>query len=174
MLPVRTAAGLLSAPSHLWRILWITLQAPDSRGSKRPRRLNCIQRNWSRSINVNNTTYFRYLETARIDWFRSIGCPVDPRGEGALIVNAFCTFHQQLEYPGEIEVKLYASDPGRSSFESWATIERVDDPGVVYASGGATTVWVDFPQQKSVAMPAWLREIVGGGAVDPGAGPAAG
>ena len=109
---------------------------------------------------VNNTVYFRYLETARIDWFRSIGCPVDPRGEGALIVNAFCTFHKQLEYPGDIVVKMYVSDPGRSSFESWSTIERADDPGVVYASGGATTVWVDFAKQKSVPMPEWLLAIV--------------
>jgi acyl-CoA thioester hydrolase len=66
-----------------------------------------------------------------------------------VIVNAFCNFHKQLEYPGDIVVKMYVSDPGRSSFESWATIERADDPGVVYASGGATTVWVDFPKQKA-------------------------
>lgn len=111
---------------------------------------------------VNNTVYFRYLETARIDWFRAIGVRISPDGEGALIVNAFCNFHKQLEYPGDIVVKMYASDPGRSSFESWATIERVDDPGVVYASGGATTVWVDFPRQKSMPMPDWLREVVGG------------
>ena len=110
---------------------------------------------------VNNTVYFRYLETARIDWFRAIGCRINPDGEGALIVNAFCNFHKQLEYPGDIVVKMYASDPGRSSFESWATIARVDDPGTVYASGGATTVWVDFPKQKSMPMPQWLREIVG-------------
>lgn len=109
---------------------------------------------------VNNTTYFRYLETARIEWMRSIGVQLDPNGEGCLIVNAFCTFHKQLEYPGEALVKMYVSDPGRSSFESWATIERPDDPGVVYASGGATTVWVDFPKQKSAPMPGWLREIL--------------
>jgi acyl-CoA thioester hydrolase len=106
---------------------------------------------------VNNTTYFRYLETVRIDWARSIGCDPDPQGQGIVIVNAFCTFHKQLEYPGDILVKMYVSDVGRSSFDSWATIERVDDPGVVYASGGATTVWVDFPAQKSVPLPDWIR-----------------
>jgi acyl-CoA thioester hydrolase len=107
---------------------------------------------------VNNTTYFRYLETVRIDWARSIGCDPDPLGQGIVIVNAFCTFHKQLEYPGDILVKMYVSDVGRSSFDSWATIERVDDPGVVYASGGATTVWVDFPAQKSMPLPAWIRQ----------------
>ena len=106
---------------------------------------------------VNNTLYFRYLEIVRIDWFRSLDCVPDPRGTGPLIVNAFCNFHKQLEFPGDIVVKMYASDPGRSSFETWATIERTDDPGVVYASGGATTVWVDFPAQKSVPIPDWFR-----------------
>ena len=109
---------------------------------------------------VNNTLYFRYLEIARIDWMRRVGCQPRPDGEGPVIVNAFCNFHKQLEFPGDIVVKMYVSDPGRSSFESWATIERADEPGVVYASGGATTVWVDFPKQKSVAMPQWFRALL--------------
>lgn len=106
---------------------------------------------------VNNTVYFRYLETIRIEWMRAIGCQPDPRGEGPVIVNAFCTFHQQLEYPGEVIATLFVSDVGRSSFESWCTLSRSDDPGTVYASGGATTVWVNFPLQKSAPIPDSLR-----------------
>jgi len=109
---------------------------------------------------VNNTIYFRYLEICRLEWLRSIGIALDPRGEGLVIINAFCTFHRQFEFPGDILVKMYVSDPGRSSFESWATMERADQPGVVYASGGATTVWVDFPAQKSLPMPDWLRKLL--------------
>jgi len=105
---------------------------------------------------VNNTTYFRYLETIRIDWMRSIDCEPDPLGEGPVIVNAFCTFHKQLEYPGDVVATMYVSDVGRSSFESWCTLERADHPGTVYASGGATTVWVNFPKQKSAPLPAAL------------------
>ena len=107
---------------------------------------------------VNNTVYFRYLEIARIDWMRSIGCQPNPQGQGPLIVNAFCSFYRQLEYPGDVLLKMYVSDPGRSSFESWATMERADDPGVIYAAGGATTVWVDFPARKSAALPDWVRQ----------------
>jgi acyl-CoA thioester hydrolase len=109
---------------------------------------------------VNNTLYFRYLEVARLDWFASIGCQLNPQGEGPLIVNAFCNFHKQLEYPGDIVVSMYVSDPGRSSLESWATISRADAPGVVHASGGATIVWVDFPKQKSAPLPAWFRQLL--------------
>ncbi|MFC5499182.1 acyl-CoA thioesterase [Caenimonas terrae] len=109
---------------------------------------------------VNNTSYFRYLEIVRIEWMRSIGCQPDPKGEGPVIVNAFCNFYRQLEYPGDVLMKMYVSDVGRSSFESWATMERTDNPGVVDAAGGATTVWVDFPAQKSRPLPDWLRKIV--------------
>lgn len=110
---------------------------------------------------VNNTVYFRYLETARIDWFTSIGCDPTPKSEGPVVLNAFCNFHKQLKYPGDILLKLYVGDPTRATFDNWATIERVDEPGVVYASGGATTVWVDVAKQKSKDLPDWLRKLVG-------------
>lgn len=109
---------------------------------------------------VNNATYFRYMETARIDWFRSIGCVPDAQGEGPVIVNAFCNFYRQFEYPDEVLLKMYVSDPGRTTFESWATMEKVAEPGVVCAAGGATTIWVNFPQQKAVGLPDWIRAIV--------------
>ena len=109
---------------------------------------------------VNNATYLRYMETARIDWFRSIGCVPDAQGEGPVIVNAFCNFYRQFEYPDEVVLKMYVSDPGRTTFESWATMEKVAEPGVVCAAGGATTIWVNFPQQKAVGLPDWIRAIV--------------
>ena len=109
---------------------------------------------------VNNTSYFRYLETCRIDWMRSIGCQPDPQGEGPVIVNAFCNFYRQLEYPGDVLIKMYASDPGRSTFETWATMARTDQPELIYAAGGATTIWVNFPAQKAKTLPDWLRAIV--------------
>jgi len=115
---------------------------------------------------VNNASYFRYLETIRIDWMSSIGGPPDPDSEGPVIVNAFCNFYKQLEYPGDILLKMYTSDPGGTSFESWCTMERPDNPDTIYAAGGATTVWVDFRAQKSRPLPDWLRAQV-----DPGSSP---
>jgi acyl-CoA thioester hydrolase len=65
---------------------------------------------------VNNTIYFRYLETCRIDWMSSIGALPDANGDGPVIVNAFCNFYKQLEYPGDVVVKMYVSDPARRRF----------------------------------------------------------
>jgi acyl-CoA thioester hydrolase len=109
---------------------------------------------------LNNTSYFRYMETIRIDWMDSLGQVPGPASEGIVIVNAFCNFYKQLQYPALVRLKMYTSDPGRSTFETWVTMERDDLPGVIHAAGGATTVWVDFPQQKSAPLPDWLRAIV--------------
>jgi len=109
---------------------------------------------------VNNTVYFGYMEIARVDWLRRIGSQPNPQGEGLVIVNAFCNFQRQFEYPADILIKTYVSAPGRSSFETWATMEKTGEPGVLYASGGATSVWVDFPAQKSAPLPEWLRRAL--------------
>ena len=55
---------------------------------------------------------------------------------------------------------MYVSDPKRATFETWATMERLDQPGVIYAAGGATTIWVNFPQQKSAPLPDWVRDLL--------------
>jgi acyl-CoA thioester hydrolase len=51
---------------------------------------------------------------------------------------ANCNFYKQLEYPGNIVIKMYVSDP----------------------AGGATTIWVDFPKQKAITMPDKMRALV--------------
>lgn len=109
---------------------------------------------------VNNANYFRYMESVRIDWLEAIGASPNPLGMGPVILNAFCNFHQSLVYPGQVRVKMYASDPGRSTFETWATMEYDHQPGVFYATGGATIVWVDHLLHKSAPLPDHIRQWV--------------
>jgi acyl-CoA thioester hydrolase len=109
---------------------------------------------------LNNANYFRFIETARVDWFTSLGIVASGKGEGPLIVNAFCYFYQQLQYPGEVLLKLYASDVARTTFETWATFARSDAPERICAAGGGTTMWVDFERQKATTLPDWLVRVV--------------
>jgi acyl-CoA thioester hydrolase len=109
---------------------------------------------------VNNTIYFRYFEIARLDWIFKVGASTDLTGQGPVIVNAFCNFLRQLEFPGDALVKQYVAHPGRSSFDTYLTLERTDQPGVVWAEGGAKTVWTDYRAKKSVPMPDWFRALI--------------
>ena len=112
---------------------------------------------------VNNTNYFRYIETARIAWLEQVGGLPDPRGEGPVIVNASMNFLKQLTYPGEIEVRTFVGPPGRSSVEVSHEIRLVDAagaPGELHAHGAAKVVWVDFTVGKSAPLPAALRSVL--------------
>ncbi len=111
---------------------------------------------------VNNTVYFRYMESARVEWLRSTrGSPHDGN-QGPVVVNCFCNYLRQIEYPAQLVVKMSVSDPARTAFETWYEIEKANEPGVVYANGGATVIWVDFDRQKAVDLPAWMRAMVDG------------
>ena len=109
---------------------------------------------------VNNTIYFRYFETIRIGWMHSVLGAPDPGGEGAVIVNAFINFIRPLKYPGDVLARHYTANPGRSSFDTYVTLERTDEPGVVYANGGATVVWIDYGKEKSVPLPEAIRKLL--------------
>jgi acyl-CoA thioester hydrolase len=94
-------------------------------------------------INLNNGTYFRYLETARIDWMRSIGFEPVPGGEGVVIVNAFCNFYRQIEYPGNVLLKMYVSDPGAkppgADVQAGRSTMRASKPRAAPAGGDASS-----------------------------------
>jgi acyl-CoA thioester hydrolase len=53
--------------------------------------------------------------------------------------------------------KHYVAKPGRSSFEAYVTLERVDGP--LYSTGGAKTVWVNL-EGRSVPLPEPLRALI--------------
>jgi len=100
---------------------------------------------------VNNTVYFRYFEQTRIEWLYGLKAHDEPfAAAGPVIVNASCTFHEPLVYPGEVEVRMSLGDPGRSSvgsyYEIWMNGRR-------YAEGAAKIVWVDLASGRSVPLP---------------------
>lgn len=108
---------------------------------------------------VNNTIYFRYAEQARVEWFELFGYRVQPSGGSPVIINASCTFLVSFVYPGNVELKLYASHPGRSSFITHYEM-RLEGSDTLYAEGTAKIVWMDASTGKSVPLPAELRALI--------------
>lgn len=106
---------------------------------------------------INNTVYFRYMEIVRMDWVAQVRSGRAAQGQGPLIVNAFCSFLRQLEFPGDVRVSMFVANAGRSSFDTFHTLERLDEPGVLYAEGGACMVWTDYAAKTSAPLPDWLR-----------------
>jgi acyl-CoA thioester hydrolase len=110
---------------------------------------------------VNNTVYFRFMEQARVEWSEAMGFPVRPGGSGPVIINASCTFLIPMNYPGTVEVRTYASHPGRSSVMTHVEMRILGDDRV-YAEGAAKIVWMDTRTGKSVPLPDDVRAVVEG------------
>jgi acyl-CoA thioester hydrolase len=107
---------------------------------------------------VNNTVYFRYMEQARISWFRAL---VPEReawvSTGIVIANASCNYKRAITYPGTVEVRLYVGKPGGSSVATHYEL-RVDADPELYADGAAVVVFVDMKAQKAKRIPDGIRE----------------
>src|SRR6188768_285102 len=109
---------------------------------------------------VNNTSYFRYFEQARIEWTYGLHRPGEVySATGPVIVNASCTFLVPLVYPGDIEVRMYLGEAGRSSV---ATHYELDAQGKRAAEGAAKMVWIDLASGRSVPLPEALRALARG------------
>ena len=78
-----------------------------------------------------------------------------PHGDtGPVVVNASCTFLLPLVYPGELEVRMYLGEPGRSSVGSFYEIWH---DGRKFADGAAKIVWIDVASGRPVPLPDEVR-----------------
>ena len=117
---------------------------------------------------VNNVTYFRYMEEARVQMFRARG--LNRGGEelapdvGPVVLNASCSYLKSLHYPGDIEVRVFVGEPGRSSVMTWYEMRPSYDREVVYAEGAAKMCYVDRTISRSIPLPKALRDLAEGNA----------
>ena len=79
-----------------------------------------------------------------------------PRGAAPVIINASCTFLIPLNYPGMVEVKTFAGQPGRSSVQTYVEM-RIEGDETLYAEGAAKVVWMDTQTGKSAPIPDHVR-----------------
>ena len=106
---------------------------------------------------VNNVTYFRYMEQARVAFFETIV----PRDElwkktAMVIVHASCDFRRALVYPGDVEVSVLIEPPRRSSVKTIYEM-RIAGDSHVYAEGSAVVVFIDGATQRAIAIPPQVR-----------------
>lgn len=98
---------------------------------------------------VNNTVYFRYFEEARVQMMAQAGVAVSPE-KMCVLAHASCDFLKPLHYPAVAVVSQLLHRLGRSSVEMEVTLEREDEPGVLYAKGRYVLVYADSVSGKSI------------------------
>lgn len=107
---------------------------------------------------INNAVYFSYFEETRLAFFNSIGLGSALAGEsetGPVIVNAFCTFIKPVVYPCTMQVSMFCSEIGNSSFMAHYELKCNNE---VYTTGSSKVVWVNYKAGKSIPLPTAVRK----------------
>jgi acyl-CoA thioester hydrolase len=112
---------------------------------------------------VNNIIYLQYLESARIGYFERLA-GWDGRTEGGgrqgpVLVSQTFNYRRMVFYPAELEVGVRCQEIRNRSFVLEYAIFRKGTDELV-GDGSSVTVWLDYDANKSVDLPASLRQVL--------------
>jgi acyl-CoA thioester hydrolase len=107
---------------------------------------------------LNNVSYFRYFEQARISWFDALGFDAAGDTEGPVLGSISCRFVKPALYPCDVVVVLWPTRIGNSSFTMGQQMRRDGGDGDLYADGEATMVWIDIATGRSRPLPQSIRD----------------
>lgn len=107
---------------------------------------------------VNNTVYFRWFESVRIECFRRVGWPeVQERtGIGPILARTQCVFRKPLAFPDTVRVGARITDLGSDRF---TMVYRVDSErlGPEAATGEGRIVSFDYRAGAKAPLPEPVR-----------------
>src|SRR5512138_715935 len=110
---------------------------------------------------VNNVTYARWIETARVAYFTRIGlmCPLRPDGVGPIVARLAIDYERALFYPDSIRVDATVRAIGRTSLTLGYRIWSVGQDAEV-ARGEDVCVMLDYASGKKSPVDEALRATI--------------
>ncbi len=111
---------------------------------------------------VNNVVYFRWCETARVEYLQRVGLwvPLPPVGVGPILASLKCDYERPLNYPDTVRVGARVTRIGRSSLQmEHSYVSR--ELGVEVATADSSLVMLDYSTGETVAISAEMRRAIG-------------
>jgi acyl-CoA thioester hydrolase len=110
---------------------------------------------------VYYANYLAYMEVARVEWLRALGCPVkeaEARGVHLPVVEARVRYLQPAHLDDLVEIRILLTDVKRASFSFDYEMRRGED---LIARGYTRHAVVERESLRPLAVPAWLRDLLG-------------
>lgn len=119
---------------------------------------------------VNNTVYFRWCESARIEYLNQLGLNnrSDLAGIAPILAAIACNYRRPVTYPDYVQIGARVARLGRSSLTMEHLIYSESQQQVV-ADASSTIVVFDYQSQKSQPVPDNVRQIIARLEAKPGA-----
>jgi acyl-CoA thioester hydrolase len=106
---------------------------------------------------VNNSSYFTFLEEARLQWLRTIEGEWFNEHAMPVIAAIVVNYRAPIEWPAAIRVELFCDRIGNSSLTIGHRIVDAADARKLYCDGHAVLVWTDPATGQSVPLPQAIR-----------------
>lgn len=109
---------------------------------------------------VNNVSFFKYLQSARVNFWEEIGFLDKLQTEhiGPMLASAKCEFKSPLFYPGKIKIVSFVDLIGNSSFGLCHEIHN--KLGALAAIGKDIIVNYDFKSEIKLSLEPKVKEIL--------------
>lgn len=105
---------------------------------------------------VNNVSYLRWFESARIAWFERAGLMERMPDIGPILARQTIDYRIPLVYPDSVRASATATKLGNTSFTMAQRLESVRH-GKIAADGEAVVVMVDYRVNRKVPLGDALR-----------------
>ena len=109
---------------------------------------------------VNNVTFFRYFETARIKYFTEIGF-LDLKkksGIGPILARTSCNFIKPIRYPDNLTVGAKVVSIGNTSFVMNYILDSEKEG--ISARGDSILVTFDYNKSEKVQVPTEIIQTI--------------
>ncbi|HAS6061798.1 TPA: acyl-CoA thioesterase [Vibrio vulnificus] len=110
---------------------------------------------------INNVVYFRYFETARIEYFNKINLMDEIKRNqiGPVLSETQCRYRIPVTFPDTLSIGSRVSELGEDRFTmEYQVVSK--KMGKVTTTGSATVVMFDFKNQCKTQLPAVLRDAI--------------
>jgi acyl-CoA thioester hydrolase len=110
---------------------------------------------------INNTSYFVYLEEARIKFFQLLGFNMKAKDWNFILASTTCNFINQGYFNQIFSIKTCVSKIGTKSFQLEHDIVCAQTKQII-ASASAVVVYYNYEEQKSEQIPELLKSQLAG------------
>jgi acyl-CoA thioester hydrolase len=110
---------------------------------------------------VNNIVYFRYFESARIEYLERIGFrqESDNGGVGPILHSTHARFRRPVEWPDSVIVGARTVGVGEDRFtQEYRLVSKAS--GQIAAEGGGMLVAYDYPNARKASLPPHVVDAI--------------
>jgi acyl-CoA thioester hydrolase len=110
---------------------------------------------------VNNTVYFKWMESARIAYSQRIGLLDLLTAEriGPILASAACDYRRPVNFPDTVHMGIRVSRIGRTSIRQEHRIVS-QEQGAIVAEGTSTSVVFDYSENRPHPVPELIRQAI--------------